>query len=257
MAIVNALKERELVEVAVAPKSKTTKLLVPELLRFWDQDNSDYIRDRLAHGHSIGKRHATEMTNAVKRAWAIRFPNRTVPSMTRQDLKTFAASLLDSGLSASTVNLTMSAGLTALSYWHREGIIPTDPGAKFERFAGEKAKRGVLTVAEAATLFARNWQDKAAHVGNLVAATTGLRAGEVLAIRKSDIGDTTLTVAHSWSAADGLKCPKNGETRKVPLLPETRAALLYLLKDNPHTDAADPFVFWGTKADSPRHSQRR
>jgi integrase len=35
-----------------------------------------------------------------------------------------------------------------------------------------------------------------------------------------------LNVAHSWSAADGLKSPKNGEARRVPLLPDVREALL-------------------------------
>jgi integrase len=109
----------------------------------------------------------------------------------------------------------------------------------------------VLTVEETAALFARKWGDGAARVGNLLAATTGLRAGEVLAIRKSDIGDTVLNVVHSWTGKE-LKAPKNGEARKVPLLPEVRAALLDLLKGSPHTDCIDPFVFWGIDAGKPR-----
>jgi integrase len=71
-----------------------------------------------------------------------------------------------------------------------------------------------------------------------------MRSGEVLAVRKSDIGGRVLYVRHSWSFIDGLKSPKNGEERKVPLLPEVRKALMELLEENPHrTD--DPFVFYG------------
>jgi hypothetical protein len=49
--------------------------------------------------------------------------------------------------------------------------------------------------------------------GNLLSATTGMRQGEVLAVRGGDTGEDVLRVAHSWSPADGLKSPKNGEAR--------------------------------------------
>ena len=81
-----------------------------------------------------------------------------------------------------------------------------------------------------------------------------MRQGEVLAIRGADIGDAVLNVSHSWSVADGLKSPKNGEARKVPLLPEVKAALLAQPAKTPHTDIpeAERFVFWGMSADKPR-----
>jgi integrase len=82
--------------------------------------------------------------------------------------------------------------------------------------------------------------------------TTGLRSGEVLALRKEDIcnEDEYLYVRHSWSFIDGLKSPKNGEDRKVPLLPEVREMLLELLKENPHK-IDNPFVFYGLLEDKP------
>jgi integrase len=252
MSIVAALRERELIDVGIVAKSETAKNIVPELLCFWDYEKSDYIRDKLAHGHTIGKRHAYEMTNRVKLYWNAYFGDKPLLKVTRQDLKDFALKLFDSGLSADSVNKILGAGLTAFTFWHREGLIPGNPAEGFERFAGDKEKRGVLSIDEAAALFARKWGDEVARVGNLLAATTGLRAGEVLAIRKSDIGDTVLNVVHSWSATEGLKAPKNGEARKVPLLPEVRRALLDLLKGNPHTDCIDQFVFFGIDRGKPR-----
>jgi integrase len=64
-----------------------------------------------------------------------------------------------------------------------------------------------------------------------------------------------LNIAHSWSAADGLKSPKNGEAWRVPLLSEVREALLSQLSTNPHTDIpeAERFVFWGLAPDKPRY----
>jgi integrase len=99
-------------------------------------------------------------------------------------------------------------------------------------------------------VFNAPWTDKRAYIGNLLSITTGLRSGEVLAVRKSDIGKKVLTVRHSWSFIDGLKSPKNGDERNVPLLPEVWGGLMELLEDNPHT-VDDPFVFYGLLEDKP------
>ena len=58
-----------------------------------------------------------------------------------------------------------------------------------------------------------------------------------------------MNVKYSWSNHDGLKCPKNGEARRVPLLPEVRAKLLELARDNPY--GPEGFIFYGNLADKP------
>ncbi|MDR3123119.1 MAG: hypothetical protein LBU16_05000 [Treponema sp.] len=115
----------------------------------------------------------------------------------------------------------------------------------------EAKKRGILTPQEAEAVFKVPWKDRRAYVGNLLSITTGLRSGEVLAIHKSDIGDRVLSARHSWSFMDGLKSPKNGEERKVPLLPEVKSALTELLEENPRQEADDPFVFYGLFENKP------
>jgi integrase len=128
-------------------------------------------------------------------------------------------------------------------------MIPENPTEGLISFSGEPAKRGVLTPLEAQALFAHPWNDERAYVGNLLSCTTGLRLGEVLALKKEDIGERTLNVRHSWSVQDGLKCPKNGETRRVPLFPEVRGTLLALADKNPHGPGG--FIFYGILADKP------
>jgi len=98
------------------------------------------------------------------------------------------------------------------------------------------------------------WKDKRAYVASLLSAATGARQGECLAIRRSDIGEETINISHSYSNLDGLKCPKNGESRNVPLLPFVRDALLDLLNDNPH-NVDDPFVFYSLSPDRPVDGQ--
>jgi site-specific recombinase XerD len=95
-------------------------------------------------------------------------------------LKDFGFHLQKQGLSHLTVNHVLSLGFTAFNFWHKEGLIPANPAQGIGKFAGQEKKRGVLTEAEAKTLFERDWKDRAAYAGNLTAAVCGLRVGEIL-----------------------------------------------------------------------------
>jgi integrase len=165
-------------------------------------------------------------------------------------LKDFSLSLADKGLAPASINKIMLGGNVALSWAFREGHIAVDPTEKLMRFSGVPEKRGILTPAEAAAIFKANWNDKRAYVGNLLACTTGLRSGEVLAIRKSDIGEKIVNVDHSWSSFDGLKSTKTNESRKVNLYPEVREKLMELLAENPH-NTENPYIFYGLYSDRP------
>jgi integrase len=250
MRIVGALKDRGFIDVSVAKAGKGSVVFTEFLETFWDYTASPYVREKLAHGHSIGKRHCYECTNRVHQHYFPAFDGKPLNGITRQDLKEFSLSLKDKGYSASSINKILVCGMTPLSWAFREGLIPLDPTAGFIRFSGEAKKRGILTPQEAEAVFNVPWKDKRAYAGNLLSITTGLRSGEVLAVRRSDIGDRVLLVRHSWSVLDGLKSPKNGEDRKVPLLPEVREALMELLAENPHK-ADDPFVFYGFLKNKP------
>lgn len=158
--------------------------------------------------------------------------------------------LRESGLSAGTVNKIFTAVAGPMAWAKREGIIQENPAEGVPRFSGAAEKRDIFTPEEAAVIFTAHWKERRAYVGNLLAATTGMRAGEVLAVRRSDIGEAILEVRHSWSDFDGLKTPKNGEARRVPLLPEVRRELLAVLAENPHK-CVDPFVFYSILPDRP------
>jgi integrase len=142
-------------------------------------------------------------------------------------------------------------GTTALKWAFTEAIIPADVTTGLTRFTGGETKRDILTEAETEAIFAVKWNDKRAYSGALLAATAGLWSGEIRAIRRCNIGEFILNVDHSWSDFDGLKTPKNGEARRVPLLPEVRRLLMELLAETPHTDIDNPYVFYSAEPDRP------
>jgi integrase len=82
---------------------------------------------------------------------------------------------------------------------------------------------------------------------NCVAATTGLRLGEILALQPENLSETTINIIHSWNRLEGLKGTKTGKTRTVPLTPQLRLALTnYIQKHN-----TDGFIFSSNGGKSP------
>jgi integrase len=249
LKVVSILKEKGLIDIPAVKAGNGAVSFIPFLLRFWDHEKSPYVREKLAHGHRIGIRHCYESRLRVQNHWEPAFKGKLLDSITRDDLKEFSLSLTEKGLAPASINKIMAVGTTALSWSFREGKIASDPTQGLINFSGRTKKRGVLTPYEAALVFAADWKDKRAYAANLLACTTGLRCGEVLAIRLEDIDGLILNVRHSWSDFDRLKSPKNGETRKVPLLPAVRDKLIALAKENPH--GTDGFVFYGLLKDKP------
>jgi hypothetical protein len=234
LRIVQTLKDRGLIDIAASKPGKGSVLFTGFLEEFWDYDKSPYVKEKRLHGQGIGKRHCYEMGLRLNKFWVPAFRGRTLGSITREDLKGFSLSLAEGGLAPASTNKIMMIGTAGLSWAYKEGFIPADPTVGLIGFTGTVKKRGVLTPLEAQMLFVARWKDKRAYTASLLACTTGLRSGEVLALKLEDIEPRILNVRHSWSYYDGLKAPKNGEARRVPLLPEVRAKLLELAQNCPY-----------------------
>jgi hypothetical protein len=56
-AIVAALREKGLIDIPIVAAGKGNIKFIEYLKEFWDYEKSPYVRDKLAHGHSIGRHH--------------------------------------------------------------------------------------------------------------------------------------------------------------------------------------------------------
>jgi len=242
--IAEALKTRGLLLSYTTPGSRGAELFTDFLTRFWTYDKSPYIGEKLAHGQRMTHEHCEHSLGRVRLHWFNAFKGKRLAELTKNEIKAFSVSLADPKLmlAPGTRNRILVAGTTPLRWAYENGLIGTDITAGLVSFSGTSKERGVLTPEEAAALFRLEWEDNRAKVASLVAATTGLRISEVRAIRAEDIDELVLHVRHGWTDRDHLKTPKNGETRRVPLLPSVRAELLGLLKKSPHGPAG--FAFW-------------
>ena len=90
MRIVNVLKDRGLIDVSASKSGQSSVLFVEYLESFWDYHSSAYIKDKLAHGQCIHKRHCYEMQSRVRSFYSGYFADRPLNSITRQDMKEFS-----------------------------------------------------------------------------------------------------------------------------------------------------------------------
>jgi integrase len=215
------------------------------LLWLWDYEENPRIRDLLAHKQSLSRTHAYNMQSQINTYYAPFFRCRTVATITRQDLKAFSLHLAENAktqrtgeaLSPRYINIIMKAAITALTWAAKEHLIPVNPAAGLTLFSETTGKkRGVLTMQEAEVLFRIKWPnkneeagktDRRAMIGSLVAMTTGMRVGEVLALKKSDIdpvkpiiSDSKETLELTNFAIFRVSIPNNVLSRfLLPILP--------------------------------------
>jgi site-specific recombinase XerD len=231
--IINALRSSGFIDNVIYAGSDTgAQDFVEFMTRFWDYEVSPYVKEKNAHGHRIGMRHCYECTLRLKRHWTPYFKGRQIGTITKKDLKAFALHVAESGLAKATINQILNVGFVPLKWAHDNEIIKEDPTVGVMRFSGEPSKRGVLTETEADQLFKVQWNDERACIASLVAATTGLRAGEIRALRLADVEDNKLQVRRAWSKIDGEKSTKTNKERTVPLIPSVRDALRALEAKN-------------------------
>ena len=176
---------------------------------------------------------------------------RTVQSLTSRELDDFLMYLrTEKGLSADTVNKTMTAGNMPFEFLVKEGLIKANPMVGVERFKVTARKRGIPTETEMKQLIALdwNWTDSAYKLAFKVAALFGLRAGEISGLQVCDVDAVAdlLYIRHSWNDVDKLKDTKNGDDRTIPIEHGVALELINNARRNPcYGDTS--YVFWSFK----------
>jgi integrase len=159
----------------------------------------------------------------------------------------------DFNISAARKNLVIKAGFKALRWAFAKNKIFIDPTRGPIMFTGEERKRHILNPTMAAAAFRAVWKDDRAKLANMLASVTGMRSGEIQALRFQDLGSDCIYVRSSWNRMDKMKTTKNNKPRKVEIpFPELMYGLAELAKQNPWGVSLDSFIFWAEiKKDKP------
>jgi integrase len=198
------------------------------LASFWKVDSPYFKEAELVRGRRLSASHAKSHA-AVVRLHVAPYPGFAslgLGKLTAALIRDWRLWLAERGVSGGRINRAMQAIRVPLRYAMTRGEVPRDPFALVKLAHETKTEKGVLTPQEAAALLASPPKDLRRRLAILLGALCGMRIGEVRGLHWEDLDpeEGIVHVRHNWQDLEGIKPPKNGEPRDVPLPRAVREA---------------------------------
>jgi integrase len=229
---------------------------VAYLYRFWNWEGA-YVQGRLERGKTIGKRYVEDCRKRIALHIEPYFKDTLLCDITTQALEDFMRSIPrrdtdpKNGYARKTINFIIKIIKQALKDAVRLGILVKNPAEGIELLADDSRERGILTPAEVERLFQLEWKDERGKTASILAAVSGMRLSEIIALQIEDLDRerNIIHVQHSYTPYEKrLKTTKTGKTRLI----YTDSSIITILTDlhqrNPYQG---PYIFWGPDADKP------
>jgi len=224
------------------PKRKTLREFIDPYF-VWDR--CPRIAERRADGKRISRQHADRQRAVIEsHILTDSIADLNVRKITRGDIRAFKKRLTDKHGKKRVVNSVLGVLKAVFHDAAEQGVLREDPSRGIGQISYKKKEAGIFTAVELKELFPTDglgpWKDKKEYTVFLTAATTGLRRGELLALRWKDIDfeKAEMHVERAWKDDTEIGEPKWGQERYVPLpvytiqkLKEHRAASLHVLPD--------------------------
>ena len=208
-----------------------------EYLRFAEQDRG--CKPSTVRGYR----------NAIKVHLLPVFGEATLVEITVQEIERWRAGMSSVRVRRELSNKTKNNLLVLMHAIFRHAVklygLPANPVANVDRFRVRSSGDIQVFSPEEVWALVRAAKSDADAAIFLTAAFTGLRRGEVLALRWRDVDFTGSTIRVRASYAAGkLTTPKSGKVRAVPMAPDVASALAKLGDREMYT-GDDDFVFAG------------
>ena len=156
----------------------------------------------------LGKTRVSAITSAQINEWLINLPKRDK-------------------LKRTSCNQCLDALSTVMKYAIKRGIIQNNPCQSVENLGDDTESTEAFTIKEVDAIIGeeKDWKNPIFRLMCMTSAVTGMRVGEVLALRPSHVFPDHILVAHNFSPVDGLKSTKTKRKRIVPITPYLYKAL--------------------------------
>ncbi len=242
-------------------------LFADYLLNFW-RDDSDYVKSKKLRGKTFSVTYLKNHISGIKNYIIPYLESKKLQKLLISQVKPSHLEHLLTHLSETTqvsnnkirsseklshyrINAIYLSITVPLSEAERLGKISSNPSKNVKKLSSVKAERKILTPAEVKSFFSFPIVDDLRFFAiNLLAATTGMRLGECRGLQKENLHDGWIDINEktNWQDGEGLKDPKYGSIRAVPLPEKTYNVLIQLSDLNPWDNQ---FIFYGNKKNAP------
>jgi len=229
-------------------------------LDFWDWSGRRITLANKKNPGSIGKGYAHDMRQKFKTHIIPLLPlNCRLADVNSSLVNRIQDKLVSDGkLSNATVEKTMRSLTTLLNEAQRKDLIQHRVAVD-KINTDSKKTRGILTMSEVAQMMKalaeeerRQVRDDTARLAIALAVTTGMREGEIRALKIGDINiinqqDSIVTVDESFSDYEHFKTTKGKRVREVACPTVIATELIRHAQQNPDAAVCDGIVFWSGK----------
>ena len=133
-------------------------------------------------------------------------------------VKNWQSWLIANDLSNATANRVRTTAIPIFDYAVECGLMNDNPLKKVKPlYVSSVSTRQAFTEEEIRRLFSVPWLSPLARLACLLSACTGMRLGEVRALRGADIQEAAVIISHSIAGDGNLKSTKSGRVRICPL----------------------------------------
>jgi integrase len=233
------------VEIAGTPAARLT--LREYSTDFFVWGKCPHCEKLLAEGRQISKRHVRN-----QRLWLTKYvlkdpiADRALGEISRADVLDFRARIkrkLATHLNTANKSLAVLKTICKEAFFRED--LDRDPTAGVGNLKENRREPGIFTAGELQALFPAEglgpWKSLLDKTCFLLAADSGMRRGEILALRwcNVDLDAALVHVLEAWKGGEEVGLPKWGRTRVAPLTDATVRALRELQEDSIRTHETD------------------
>ena len=216
--LVNPPKTNPMITVHKIPDGDVPFALYAE--QFFDYERCPYVHDRLVRGGHLTRGFVKSLRGILMNRIIPYFGGMMLSGIRKADVNRWLLSLPATGMSNSTANKHLNALGIIMAQAEFEERIERNPCNGVRPLVPRPKNRLAFTVEQENRLVSYPYDSILMTVAVRLAATTGMRRGEIRALKWSDVRMDRIVVAHSYTNKDGYKGTKSGKVREVPLRPD-------------------------------------
>ena len=196
---------------------------------WWDWDKCEYVKFRQSR-RDLSRNYIKTAKLNLKNHILPRFGKMRLDAITSYDIEKWVLEFSAKGLSNQTANINLTFLNIMLTDAIRRGLLDSNPADNVSHLKNNTRKRDILTANEVSLIFdfesiEKVWKKKIYYLANLLSACTGLRIGEILAVRGEVLFDGYILVSKQYDFKYGLIPTKTRSSRQVPVPSELQNEL--------------------------------